>query len=540
VIIDSFAGGGGASLGIEMALGRSPDIAINHDDTALAMHVVNHPETAHLCENVWKVDLSEHNRGQKVNLLWASPDCRDFSKAKGGKPTSKSVRMLAWCLVRFVRDLKRNKPEVICLENVEEFQLWEDFASWKKELRRLGYKIDARELRACDYGAPTIRKRLIIVMRSDGRPIVWPKPTHGDPKSPAVLSGKLKPWPRFGDYIDWTQPCPSIFDTAEEIKEKFGVRAKRPLADNTLRRVAKGIVKYTLEAADPFLATVGYGEREGQSPRVRGVDEPLSTVTASGVKSSLVAPIITAAQHGGSVRSANDPIHTIAASRKDQNSIIVPHISRQFGQSIGSSLADPIGTTTANGGGKSALVAGFLAQHNSERTGHNPGRSAHDPAATILGRGTQTQLVSSNLVSLKGNDRRDSSLQGPHPTVLAGGLHSAEIRAFLIKYYGTAVGQSLKEPAHSVTTKERFGLVTLHINGEPYYIADIGMRMLTPRELFRAQGFPDSYIIDRGPDGRVLTKTESIHKCGNSVCPPLAKAVVEANCEYLIQRKNAA
>lgn len=542
MIIDSFAGGGGASLGIELALGRSPDIAINHDAIALAMHEMNHPNCIHLTENVWQVDLSEYVKDEPVELLWASPDCRHFSKARGSKPTSKSVRMLAWSVVKFVRDLKHKKPKVICLENVEEFKTWEDFDKWKRELKRYGYKIEMKNLRACDYGAPTIRNRLFIIMRSDGRPIVWPEPTHGKPGSDDVVSGKLLPWMPAHSCIDFSIPCPSIFDSSEEIKEKYGLRAIRPLSDNTLKRVAKGVMKYTLQAENPFLISVNHGDSGGR--REYSTAEPLNTVTKSNGM-ALIAPSITAAQHGGSNRSANEPIHTIAASRKDQNSIIVPALATMgYGEKPGQNPRtqdpnDPLNTITA-GGVKAAVVAAFLAQHNTERSGHNPGRSAKSPLATVTTRGTQTQLVSSSLLSLKGTDRRGIDLNSPHPTVLAGGGHSAEIRAFLLKYYGTAVGQDINDPAHSVTTKERFGLVTININGEPYYIADIGMRMLTPRELFRAQGFHDKYIIDKKPDGSSITKTQQVHKCGNSVSPKVVEAIISANCGYLKIRKEAA
>jgi DNA (cytosine-5)-methyltransferase 1 len=486
MIVDSFAGGGGASLGIEMALGRSPDIAINHDPVALAMHEVNHPDCLHLTESVWKVDLDDYVHGEPVELLWASPDCRHFSKARGSAPTSVSVRGLAWSIVKFARQLKRKKPKVICLENVEEFTTWEDFENWKRELRRLGYKIEMRQLRACDYGAPTIRKRLFIIMRCDGRPIVWPKPTHGDPSSTEVLAGKLKPWVPAHTCIDFSLPCPSIFDTSEEIMEKFGIRAIRPLADNTLKRVAKGVVKYTIEAAEPFIVNVANSKTTGRGPNVWGMDEPLRTITSS----------------------------------------------------PGFAVVSP--SVTAVGGGKSAVVSAFLAQHNTERSGFNPGRAATSPLATITTRGTQTQLVSSHLMSMKGSERRDSDMRSPHPTVLASGNHSAEIRTFLVKYYGAGIGQDIKEPAHSVTTRDRFGLVTVHVGGEPYVIVDIGMRMLTPRELFRAQGFPESYIIDRGPDEKPLTKTQQVHKCGNSVSPWVAKAIAAANCGYLAASRIAA
>lgn len=496
LIVDSFAGGGGASTGIALALGRSPDIAINHNPVALAMHAANHPETLHLAENVWKVNLELHTGGRKVGLLWASPDCRHFSKARGGQPTSKSVRGLAWSIVRFVHDLGRNRPDVICLENVDEFLTWEDFPAWSAALRRLGYKMKHWSLRACDYGAPTIRKRLFIVLRRDGKPIVKPEPTHGDPNSEAVRAGKLKPWRMAAEIIDWQLPCPSIFDSAAEIWRKHHVRAVRPLAENTCRRIAAGVMRYVVEAEEPFFVTHG--------------------------------------QQGGRSRSASDPLHTVTASRKDTNAIVVPTLVQAgYGERPGQAprmpgLDKPLGTVVA-GGGKHALVAAFLAQHNSDRNRANPGREARAPLSTITGRGTQQQVVAAHLISLKGSDRRASDLREPARTVCAGGTHAGLVAAFLTKYYGNSGDPRLGDPLHTVTTRDRFGLVTVRVDGADYVIADIGMRMLTPRELFRAQGFDDSYVIDRDGEGRPIGKSDQIHKCGNSVCPPVVQALVAAN-----------
>nr|WP_197945444.1 DNA cytosine methyltransferase [Oricola thermophila] len=499
LIVDSFAGGGGASTGIEMALGRSPDVAINHDPVALAMHAANHPECDHLPENVWQVDLDRYARGRPIGLLWASPDCRHFSKARGGAPTSVSVRGLAWTIVKFVWQLKRKKPRVIIMENVEEFRTWEDFDAWKRQLRQHGYRIEMRELRACDYGAPTIRKRLFIVMRCDGKPIVWPKPTHGAPDDPRVLAGKLKPYRTAAEIIDWSVPCPSIFDTSEEIMRKHGVRAVRPLAPATMKRIAQGVKRYVLDAVDPFLVSVAHGYSGGKRDYPLG--EPIGTVTASPEK-ALVVPIISAAQHGGSTRPATAPIHTIAASPKDQNQV----------------------------------VAAFLAQHNSDMVG----RPARAPLSTITTRGTQQTVVAAHMLSMKGSDRRDGSPGEPLPTVCAGGTHAALVASFMVKYYGAGIGQGVDEPCHSVTTRDRFGLVTVEIGGTDYVIVDIGMRMLTPRELFRAQGFPDDYVIDRGIDGKPIPKTHQVHKCGNSVSPHPAQALVAANCEFLKRRAEPA
>jgi DNA-cytosine methyltransferase len=507
LVADSFAGGGGASTGIEMALGYSPDVAINHDAVALSMHAANHPETQHIINSIYAVDPRDLLKSnQRIGLAWFSPDCKHHSKAKGGKPLNKNIRDLAWVVVHWA---KRVKPEVILLENVEEFQDWgpltnehkpdpnkkgETFRYWVTELRKLGYKVEWRQLRACDYGAPTIRKRLFVVARCDGRPIVWPAPTHGDPKSDAVIAGTLKPWRTAASIIDWSIPCPSIFDTSEQIMEKYGLRSVRPLADNTLRRVAKGIMKYVINAKDPFF--VSYG------------------------------------QHGGASRSAFDPHHTITASLKDQNQIIVPNLVSYYGEGKGGndrshSMEQPITTvTTAN---RHAVVSAFLAQHNTGVIG----RAADAPLSTITTRGTQQNIVAAHLMNMKGSQRSARAATEPVTTICAGGGHAALVSAFLIKYYGQGNGQRCDEALHTLTTRDRFGLVTVNIQGQEYAIADIGMRMLTPREQFRAQGFPDSYIIDRGHDGKTIPKTHQTQKCGNSVSPNVAAALVAANCAHL-------
>lgn len=493
LIVDSFAGGGGASTGIEQALGRSPDYAINHDAEALALHAANHPQTVHLSKNVWQVDPLDVVGRRPVGLAWFSPDCKHFSKAKGGKPVSRGIRDLAWVIVLWA---KRVRPRVIILENVEEFRTWgplredgtpcreragQTFERWCAELRRLGYKVESRELRACDYGAPTIRKRLFLVARRDGRPIVWPEPTHGAPDSEDVRAGRLKPWRTAADIIDWSIPCPSIFDTAEEIMAKHGVRAKRPLAEATLRRIARGVVRYVLESERPFVV---------------GPDR---------------APWITYAQQGGASRSAEDPLHTITASPKDQNAVAAATlIQTGQGERPGQAprvphLDKPLGTQVA-AGGRQALVAAFLAQHNGGMVGHE----MREPLSTLTAAGSHQQLVA----------------------------------AFLTKYYGQGVGAPVTEPGHTETTRDRFGLVTVEIDGRTYAIADIGMRMLTPRERFRAQGFPDGYEIEagRGLDGAPvrLTTTAQGRMCGNSVCPPLARALVAANVPEMAEREEAA
>jgi DNA (cytosine-5)-methyltransferase 1 len=620
LIVDSFAGGGGASLGIEMALGRSPDIAINHDAEALSMHEANHPDTLHLPHNVWKVDPFMVTRGRPIGLLWASPDCKHFSKAKGGKPVKRNIRDLAWVVVRWAHQVR---PRVILLENVEEFTTWgpltadnqpdperkgETFQQWIGELRRLGYQVEYRELRACDYGAPTIRKRLFLIARRDGRPIVWPEPTHGDPKSEAIKSGKRLPWRTAAEIIDWTLPCPSIFLTPEEAKP-LGV--KRPLADATMARIAKGVMRYVIDAKQPFIVTLNH---QGAHFRGQGLSDPFKTVTsardahglvvpvlepapryhcaacgedfadshATGVgglapaecprcgeeeKIELAAPFFTKFNTGSTGSGMDEPAPTVTANSFVKRpggcapiGIIVPTIvgcGGRAGQSRPRGAAEPLQTATAKadsclaavhltkfsenstghlpdepmhtvmaGAPRHGVVAAFLAQHNG---GKCPGAREGDAlVSTVTTTGAQQAVVSAGLVNLKGSDRRASEIEAPHPTVTAQGLHSAEVRAFLVKYYGNEKdGVSPAEPLHTIPTRDRFGLVM--VNGEPYEIADIGMRMLTRRELFRAQGFPDSYEIERGHDGRIMTQSASIRMCGNSVSPVMARALVAAN-----------
>ncbi len=569
IIVDSFAGGGGASTGIEIALGRSPDIAINHDGEALSMHERNHPTTWHIRHDVWKVDPIAATQGRPVGLMWASPDCKHFSKAKGGEPREKGIRDLAWVVVRWAEQVR---PRVILLENVEEFQTWgpltadrqpcparrgETFRRWVGELERLGYRVEWRELRACDYGAPTIRKRLFLVARCDGRPIVWPEPTHGDPKSEAVDLGRLAPWRTAAEIINWSIPCPSIFLTREEGR---AIGVNRPLAEATMARIAKGVQRYVLEAAKPFV--VGVGGRMGQSD-ARPADRPWQTITAK-ADSAIVAPFLSPITHSGPPRTHDvaEPVRTITTAHRGEHALVAAHLSayygegagstdrsasvaepartittenrhaviaahvqRQFGASVGSDAGEPIGTTTAGGGGKSAVVAAFLAQHNVGVVGHD----VREPVSTLTAKGCQQAVVevSAGMVDLHGSDRRQRDVADPAPTVTAGGTHQAEVRAFLVKYYGAGLGQPISDPAATVTTKDRFGLVT--IEGAPYEIVDIGMRMLSPRELYRAQGFPDGYVIDEGADGHPITKTAQVRMCGNSVSPPVAAALVAAN-----------
>lgn len=551
IIIDNFAGGGGASTGIEIALGRRVDVAINHDPEAIAMHTANHPETEHHCESVWDIDPRTVKPGRPIGLLWLSPDCKHFSKAKGGKPVEKKIRGLAWVALRWAAI---RQPRVIMLENVEEFVTWgplvedaegkmrpcpkrkgREFNAFRNALRRHGYQVEHKELRACDYGAPTIRKRLFLIARRDGLPITWPAQTHGNPKSDAVKHGQLKPWRTAAECIDWTLPTPSIFERA------------KPLAEATCRRIAKGIMRYVVNAAEPFIVTAAHGEVSPKGVKRwgkghRGIGEPLPTITASGGY-GLVAPILTEHANASSPRCmpVDEPLRTICAQTKGgHHALIAPTlIQTGYGEREGQAprapgLDKPLGTVVA-GGAKHAMVAAFLAKHYTGVTGSD----LRDPLGTATSVDHHS-LVTSNLIKLRGGGNIGQATDEPIRTISAGGTHFAEVRAFLVKYYGTDQDPRLEEPLHTVTTKDRYGLVT--VAGEDYEIADIGLRMLAPRELFRAQGFPADYIIGDNPaQGLTLTKTAQVRMCGNSVCPPLARALVAANLnDMAITRRNAA
>lgn len=617
IIVDNFAGGGGASTGIELATGRSVDIAINHDPAAIAMHRANHPETEHYCESVWDVDPREVTGGRPVGLVWLSPDCKHFSKAKGGKPVEKGIRGLAWVAVRWAATVR---PRVIMLENVEEFKTWgplipmrdratgrllkkipskvegeEDqvgpaamgevvpidrriympdpnrkghtFNHFVNSLRQHGYEVEWRELRACDYGAPTIRKRLFLVARRDGRPIVWPEPTHGATDSPEVLAGKRKPWRTAAEIIDWSIPCPSIFER------------KKPLAENTERRIARGLQRFILENPNPFIAPfVIKVNHHGTDFRGQSIDEPLQTVTAKngwGIVTPYIARIgqtgfgedrlqykaedplttvTTKAEHllvsptlieigygegpgqAPRVPGLHKPLGTVVSGGR-KHALVAAFLARHFGNSVGSSIDDPVGTVTAGGGGHSALVTAHITKFRTGATGHKMDEPLHTitsgaGAARPAGAAHALGLVTSHLVKLRGTCQDGQPTTEPIPTITAGGMHVGEVRAFLLKYYGSADnGQQLDESLHTVTTKDRFGLVTIH--GVDYQIIDIGMRMLEPHELFAAQGFPSNYIIAVDADGKKYSKSAQVARCGNAVPPPFAEALVRANLPEL-------
>lgn len=704
LIIDNFAGGGGTSTGLEAAFGRPVDIAINHDPEALAMHAMNHPYTRHLCESVWDVDPIKVTNNQPVGLVWLSPDCKHFSKAKGGKPVEKKIRGLAWVTLRWAA---KCKPRVIMLENVEEFKTWgplmqdekgdwkpdpakrgKTFASFVRQLEGHGYKVDYRELRACDHDTPTIRKRFFLVARRDGLPILWPHATHGAPDSPGVRAGKLKPYRTAAECIDWSMPCPSIFDR------------KKPLAEATLRRIAKGIMRYVVDAEQPFIVTnttghpgapvgeplrtvttgghhalvapsivpvthqggdrserinepfrtitgaqrgekalaaatlvqVGYGERQpywrckhcatefdmepvcgctacgheddlikiaGQAPRVLDIEKPLGTVVGSASKVAAVTAFLSEHANASNQRNmhADEPLRTICAQVKGGHFSVVSAALVGVGGRAGDSrprgadeptatitakgdtalvsavlvdtahsdisptgvkrwgqghkdIADPLSTVSASG--NSALATAFLAKHYTGVVGSD----LDDPIGTVTAQDHHS-LVTSNLIKMRGTSDA-AATDEPLGTISAQGTHHAEVRAFLLSYYGSETETDKPEsPLRTVTSRERFGLVTIH--GQDYQIVDIGLRMLAPRELYRAQGFPEGYVIDEIPDPSKLfvdghqttewpltlpriplTKSAQVRMCGNSVCPPLSEALIVANFSHERQLQGAA
>lgn len=537
IIIDNFAGGGGASTGICLALNRRVDVAINHDPLAIAMHTANHPDTEHFCESVWDVDPRAVNPESRVGLLWLSPDCKHFSKAKGGKPVEKKIRGLAWVALRWAAI---RKPRVIMLENVEEFITWgplvvdaignlrpcpkrkgREFGAFINALKRQGYSVEWRELRACDYGAPTIRKRLFLIARCDGQSIVWPDQTHGDPKSTAVLSRKINPWRTAAECIDWSIPAPSIFERS------------RPLADATCRRIAKGVMRYVVNTDRPFIVTY-YGETKRREFRGLGLDEPLPTQTTEN-RFALVAPVLTEHANASSPRCmpAGEPLRTICAQTKGgHHALVTAFLAKHYSGVIGSDLDNPLGTIT------SVDHHSLVAAHVQRDYGMSVGHAAAVPLGTVTaGGGGKSALVTSNLIKMRG-DNVGQPVTEPIRTISAGGNHFAEVRAFLVKYYGNERdGVDLSDPMHTVTARDRFGLVV--VDGDLYEIADLGLRMLAPRELYRAQGFPDSYIIgDRPEEGLVLTKTAQVKMCGNSVSPVVAEALVAANLpDMVVERR---
>lgn len=545
IIADNFAGGGGASTGMELATGRPVDIAVNHDPDAILMHQTNHPHTVHYQASVWDIDPEEVCGGRPVGLAWFSPDCKHFSKAKGGKPVDKKIRGLAWIALRWAGTVR---PRVIIVENVEEFPTWgpvrrgkpvkskrgQNFDKFVAQLRALGYTVEWRELIAADYGAPTTRKRFFLIARCDGRPVVWPEPTHAPRDSEAVKSGRLKPWRSAAEVIDWSLPCPSVFDTKEEVREKYGLTAVRPLADKTMRRVARGIDKFVIKTSTPFIVPVGYGERQGQAPRVHDITSPLPTAVGTG-------------KHGVC------------------NPKLVPWTVTNTTNSTGHPLDEPIDTARTGGGGGQMLIGANLVQYHSEQAEMVRGQQLQEPIMTIDA-ANRYGLVSACLTKYYKGDHNGQPADTPLHTVTTKDREGL-ITAHMTELYGTSVGRDIKAPVSTVTAEgqhqatvvttiarvdtavdlghwpEVRGLLNkycgyelaedevllLRIGAYWYYIRDIGLRMLTPRELYDANGFPADYIIDRDYKGNEYGKTKQVARCGNAVPPPFATALVRAN-----------
>lgn len=536
IVVDMFAGAGGASCGLEL-VGIHVHAAINHDPVAVSLHARNHPETEHHVQDVYTLSPQWVTRGRRVGLLWMSPDCTHHSKAKGGAPTRNVRRReLAMVLVdRWIPELGDRAPRVVLLENVEEFAEWgpldnrgriieaakgERFRTFVRKLRSCGYRVDWRELRACDYGAPTIRKRLFMIARRDNRPIVWPEPTHGAPDSPEVLAGKRKPWKTAAECIDWSLPCPSIFASPEEIMARYGIRAVRPLAENTLKRIAKGVVRYVLNSPTPFIVSY-YGPQSGeQGFRGCGIESPLPTQTCEN-RFALVRPFVVTNTSGHAPTDIAEPLATQTTG--NHHALVRPFLAKHFGGVVGQPVDVPAGTVTT------IDHHSLYAAHMVKMRGSNVGDAMDSPLHTVSAEGTHHALCTTHLQRDFGNSIGEPCGE-PTPTVMpGGGGKTALVSAFLAKYYGQGFGYSADEPLHTVTTKDRFGLVTASIAGTPYFIADIGMRMLTPRELARAQGFPAWYVLEQTADGTPITKTAQVRGIGNSVCPPIAAALAAAN-----------
>lgn len=505
IIVDNFAGGGGASTGIEIATARSVAIAINHDPAAILMHRTNHPYTEHLQASVWDVDPKAVCRGRPVGLAWFSPDCKHFSKAKGAALVDRKIRGLAWITLRWAAEVR---PRVIILENVEEFQTWgpvrkgkpvkklagTTFQKFIRQLEDLGYTVEFRELVAADFGAPTSRKRFYMIARCDGKPIVWPKPTH----SKTGTDG-LKKWRCAAEIIDWSLPCPSVFATKAEIMDRYGLKAVRPLAKNTMRRIIRGVDKFTIRSGKPFIVPTGYGERKGQAPRVHDIDAPVPTIVSTG-KENLCKPVLAPAliqyhtEQTEHVRASGlgAPINTVDASNR--YGLTCANLVEYYTGGRPLDIRVPMHTVTSHD--REALIAAHVVKFKGDNLGHG----AEDPMQTVTTSAGEFAVCKAYLAKMHGGDDL-----GYWP----------EIRALLNEFCGYELAED--------------DVLLLEIKGVLYYIADIGLRMLSPRELYNAMGFPPDYIIDRDYLGNEYKKSAQVARCGNAVCPPVASALVRAN-----------
>ena len=613
IIVDNFAGGGGASTGIELATGRVVDIAVNHDPDAILMHKTNHPHTVHYQASVWDVDPEEVCAGRPVGLAWFSPDCKHFSKAKGGKPVDKNIRGLAWIALRWAGTVR---PRVIILENVEEFQTWgpvrrgrpvksktgQTFRKWVAQLEALGYTVEWRELVAADYGAPTTRKRFFLIARCDGRPVVWPEPTHAPADSEEVKAGRKKPWRSASEIIDWSLPCPSIFDTREEVKEKYGLIAQRPLRPNTMRRVARGVDKFVIKAANPFIVPMGYGEAKGQAPRVHDIQEPFPTAVGKakhGVCQPYMAPLTMHNNENAAGTAITEPVNTITGTGAGGHQMLITPTLAAIGQTGGGdrcrSVEEPTHTQVSKA--EECVVCPAMIQYHTEQTERVRGQAVTDPIMTIDA-SNRYGIAAASLAKYYGNDQHGQDAAEPMHTVTAKDREAVTM-ATLTEYHGTSTGQDMGDPMHTTLSKPHQALQTAHmvkmkgtnlggpvqepvqtitasgthhglvitkvekaapgadlqrwplirealnkycdyhladnevilflIDGAWYFMADIGLRMLTPAELYRANGFPIDYIIERDYQGNTYGKTKQVARCGNAVPPPFATALVRAN-----------
>ena len=542
IIVDNFAGGGGASTGIELATGRPVTIAINHDPAAILMHKTNHPYTEHLQASVWDVNPEEVCAGRPVGLAWFSPDCKHFSKAKGAALVDRNIRGLAWIVLRWAGTVK---PRVIILENVEEFQTWgpvrkgkpvkkeagRTFQKWLGQLKDLGYTVEFQILIAADYGAPTSRKRFVLIARCDGRPIVWPERTHAPADSAEVKSGKYKPWRSAAEIIDWSLPCPSVFATKTEIQERYGVKAVRPLADNTMRRVIRGIDKFTIKSGKPFIVPTGYGERKGQAPRVHDIEAPVPTVVGTG-KENLCRPLLTPITVSNTTNSvggsAAEPVHTVTTAGNQMlvSPSLIQYHTEQSENVRANGVETPLPTVDASN--RYGLTTAHLVEYFS--TGRP--LDVRIPMHTVTSRDREA-LTAVHIAEFKGQDK-GQSVDRPLRTITASIGEFAEVQTRVVQYtpdadlkYWPEIRVLLnKHCGYSLSEDE---VLLLNIRDTWYFISDIGLRMLTPRELYAAMGFPPDYIIDKDYKGNDYPKSQQVARCGNAVCPPMATAVVMAN-----------
>lgn len=548
IIVDNFAGGGGASTGMELATGRPVAIAINHDPDAILMHKTNHPFTEHLQASVWDVDPRKVCRGRPVGLAWFSPDCKHFSKAKGAALVDRNIRGLAWIVLRWAGTVR---PRVIILENVEEFVTWgpvrkgkpvkkkagQTFRKWRQQLLALGYDVEHREIVAADLGAPTTRKRFVLIARCDGRPIVWPERTHGPRDSAEVQAGRLLPWKSAAEIIDWSVPCYSVFASKKELKEKYGVNAVRPLADNTMRRVIRGVDKFTIRSGRPFIVECNHGG-DGHT---RSATEPVNTVTrkyTGGLCEPVMAPVTFGDTGESDGSGEREPLHTMrTAEGQKLASANLMSIGQTGGGDRVREAMEPVPTVVSKQ--ETCLVAASMIQYHTEQTEHVRANGLEEPLPTVTAI-DHNAVTAAHIVEFKGQDIGQDARK-PLRTITASAGEFADCRAKLIRSGESGLGYWPEVRAllnrycgYEIADDE---ILLLEIGGVYYFIADIMLRMLTPRELYNAMGFPPDYIIDRDYLGNEYGKTKQVACCGNAVCPQMATALVRANLpEWCAQR----